>query len=99
MLQDLKTDDYKSKPDCICADFSFVYNPTGQVIKCDFNIINNSFLWDLLIKIHNFKMLVDSFQDYAKQWKERENEDIFLFPIGLIMRSGRMYKLISCSTI
>jgi hypothetical protein len=43
VLRDLNIDDFKYKtPDCTCASFPFIYNPTGHVITGDLKIINNS---------------------------------------------------------
>ena len=89
MLRDLNIDDFKSKPpDCICASSPFIYNPTGHDITGDFNIISNTSLLELFAKgskycepksidwKHNFKILMDSVEDYARQWAKREKQDL-----------------------
>ena len=43
MFHDLNIDDFKSKPpDCACSRSPFIYNPAGQVITGDLNIIINT---------------------------------------------------------
>ena len=89
MLRDLNIDDVKSKtPDCSCAKTPFIYNPTGHVITGDLKIINNISLREMFAKgpnyrehksinwKHNFKILMDSVEDYARQWAKREKEDL-----------------------
>ena len=89
VLQGLNIDDYKSKPpDCTCANSPFMYNPTGHVITGDLNIVTNTSLRNVLSKgpkyreprsinwKHNFKILMDSVEDYARQWAKREKEDV-----------------------
>ena len=76
-LQDLNIDDFKSKPpdsNVNCASSPFIYNPTG-----DHNITNNTSLRDMFDKgpkyrepksinwKHNFKILMYSVEDYARQ--------------------------------
>jgi hypothetical protein len=83
MLRDLNIDDFKSKPpDCTCTSSLFICNPTCHVISGDIKIINNTSLpkyrepksinWK-----HNFKILMDSVADYARQWGKRANEDLY----------------------
>ena len=89
VLQDLNINDFKSKPpDCTCASSPFVYDPAGHVITGDLNIISNISLRSVLAKgpkyrepksinwKHNFKILMDSVEDYARQWARREKEDV-----------------------
>jgi len=89
VLHDLIIDDFKSKPpDCTCASSSFVYNPAGHAITGDLKIINNTSLRDVFDKgskyrepksinwKHNFKILMDSVEDYARQWTKREKRDL-----------------------
>ena len=76
VLQDLKS----KPPDCTCASSPFIYNPAGHITG-DLNITNNSFLRDVFAKgskypepksinwKHNFKFLMDSVKDYARQWE------------------------------
>ena len=92
VLRDINIDDFKYKtPDCTCASFPFIYNPTGHVITGDLNIINNTSLREREVFArgpkyrelksinwrHNFKILMDSVEDYARQWEKREIEDSF----------------------
>jgi hypothetical protein len=78
VLHDLNIGDFKSKPpDCTCASSPFTYNPTGHVITGDLKIIKN--LRDVFAKgpkycepksinwKHNFKILMDSVEEYARQ--------------------------------
>jgi hypothetical protein len=86
--RDLNIDDFKSKsPDCTCASSPFICNPTGHVITGDLKIIN-TYLREVLAKgpkyrepksinwKHNFKILMDSVENYARQWTKREKEDL-----------------------
>ena len=88
-MQDFNINDFKSKPpDCTCASSPFVYDPAGHVITGDLNIISNISLRSVLAKgpkyrepksinwKHNFKILMDSVEDYARQWARREKEDV-----------------------
>ena len=88
VFHDLNIDDFKSKPPgCTCASSPFIYNPTGHVITGDLKIINNTFLRDVFAKgpkyrepksinwKHDFKILMDSVENYARQWAKREKED------------------------
>ena len=64
------------------------YNPADHVITGDLKIINNTSLQDVFTKgpkyrepqsinwKHNFRMLMDSVEDYARQWAKREKEDL-----------------------
>ena len=87
--ESINIDDFKYKPpDCTCASSPFIYNPTGHVITRDLKIINNTSLRELLAKgpkyrepksinwKPNFKIRMDSFDDYARQWAKREKEDL-----------------------
>ena len=63
------------------CNFPFIYNLTGHVITGDLKIIMfakgpkyrepKSINWK-----HNFKILMDSVEDYARQWEKREKEDL-----------------------
>jgi hypothetical protein len=88
-LRDLNIDDFKSKPpDCTCASSPFIYNPTGHVITGDLKIINSTSPGEVFAKgpkyrepksinwKHNFKILIDSVEDYARLWTRREKEDL-----------------------
>jgi hypothetical protein len=88
VLRDLNIDDFKSKPpDCICASSPFIYNPTGYVITGGLKIINNTSLRVFAKGLNyretksinwkqNFKIFMDSVEDYARQWAKREKEDL-----------------------
>jgi hypothetical protein len=84
VLRDLNIDDFKSKsPDCTCAISPFIYYPTSHIITGDLKIINNTSLRDVLPKgpksinwKHNFTILMDSVEDYARQCAKREKEDL-----------------------
>jgi hypothetical protein len=89
VLHNHNIDDFKSKPpDCTCASSPFIYNPTGYVITGDLKVINNTSPRDVFAKWtkyrepksinwkHNFKILMDSVEDYARQWAKREKEDL-----------------------
>ena len=89
VLHDFNIDDFKSKPlNCTCASSPFIYNPTGYVATGDLKIINNTSLREVFAKgpkyrepksinwKHNFKILMDSVEDYARQWEKREKEDL-----------------------
>jgi hypothetical protein len=79
---------YLCPPDCTCASSSFIYNPVGHVITGhgDLKIINNTSLRDVFAKEpkyrepnsinfkHNFKILMDSVEDYARQWAKRKKD-------------------------
>ena len=79
----LNINDFKSKPpDSTCASSPFIYNPAGHVIIGDLKIINNTSLRDVFAKgpkyrEQNFKILMDSVVDYARQWAKREKEDLY----------------------
>ena len=80
MLHDLNIEDFKPKPpDCTCTSSPFIYNQTDYVITGDLNIISNTSLRNEPKCInwkHNFKIIMDSLEDYARQWATRENEDL-----------------------
>ena len=89
VLHGLNIDDLKSKPpDCSCHNSPFVYNPAGHVITGDLNVVTDLSLRNVLAKgpkyrepksinwKHNFKILMDSVEDYARQWAKREKEDV-----------------------
>ena len=85
VLRDLNIDDFKSKsPDCTWAISPYIYYPTtSHVITGDLKIINNTSLRDVLAKgpksinwKHNFKILMDSVEDHARQCAKREKGDL-----------------------
>lgn len=80
-LHDLDTKDYKStSPSCTCTSSPFNYSPLGHVISGHLNIVRNDRLRNLLSKgpkhraaqtfawRQNFKIIMDSFEDYATRW-------------------------------
>ena len=80
VLQDLSIGDFKTKPlDCPYGTFPFIYNPTGYAISGVINNINHTSFWDVFAKgpnyrepksinwKHNFKLLMDSVEDYTRQ--------------------------------
>ena len=89
LTTNLNIDDFKYKPpDCICASSPFIYNPSGHVIAGDLKIINNTSLRDVFAKgpkyresksinwKHNFTILMDSVEDYARRWAKCEKGDL-----------------------
>ena len=89
VLCDLSTDDFKSKPpDCSCSTSPFRYSPAGHVITGDLNIVANEKLRNILAKgpkyrepqpinwKYNFKLVMDSVEDYARQWARREKDEV-----------------------
>jgi hypothetical protein len=75
-------------PDCTCASSQFIYNPTGHVITGDLKVINNTSLREVFAKWtiyreprsinwkNNFKILMDSVEDYDRQWAKPEKVDL-----------------------
>jgi hypothetical protein len=69
---------------CSCSRSNFMYGPVGHVITGDLAIVNNSKLQELLAKgpkyrqpqsinwKQNFKLLMDSVEDYARKWARLE---------------------------
>jgi hypothetical protein len=74
-------------PYSTCASFPFIYNTTGHVITGDLKIIKETSLREVIAKRpkyrepksinwkHNFKILMDSVEDYARHWAKRKKED------------------------
>jgi hypothetical protein len=69
--------------DSTYASSPFIYNPTGYVIAGDLKIINNTSLREVFAKgpksinwKHNFKILMNSVENYARQWAKREKEGL-----------------------
>jgi hypothetical protein len=83
VFHDLNIDDFKSKPpDCACSRSPFIYNPAGQVITGDLNIIINTInplcemcspksLIIVRLSPSARNILMDSVEDNARQWTER----------------------------
>ena len=89
MLQNLSLNDIKSEPpSCTCSTSPFLYTPAEHVVTGDLNIVQNSHLKELLKKgpkyrqpqpfnwNHNFKLLMDSVEDYARRWTKREEVEV-----------------------
>ena len=89
VLKSLSIDDYKSKPsDCTCERNTFKYNLTGHVINGDLNIVDNISLRNVFVNgpkfrepqsinwKFNFKILMDSVEDYAGHWARRKGEEL-----------------------
>ena len=112
-LQNFSVDNFIRNPTpCDCSSSVFNYSPLGHVITGDLNIIK----CDNLRKIvshgpkfrepkhinwgHNFKIIMDSVEDYAKKWAKREKaEEDSLSEWIKSIRSlilGRIHKLKSC---
>ena len=88
-LRDLDSKDLKSKPpDCSCSTSPFKYGPIGHVITGDLNLVDNRKLKNILAKgpkfrepqpinwKYNFKLLMDSVEDYARRWAAKEKEQV-----------------------
>ena len=92
VLQHFSIDDLKSKPpDCSCSSSPFNYSPSGHLITGDLNFVTNDKLRKLLSTgpkyrvanpinwKQNFKLLMDSVEDYARQWARREKVEVDIF--------------------
>ena len=88
-LQELNINDLKTKPpSCLCSFSPHCYKPAGHVITGHLNIVANMKLRHLLSKSpkyrpaqsinwnYNFKLLMDSVEDYARKWAKREKVDV-----------------------
>ena len=65
---------------CGCSLSRYKYGPVGHVITGDLNIVSNTKLKQMVAKgpkyrqalpinwSHNFKLLMDSVEDYARKW-------------------------------
>ena len=81
VLHDLNIDDFKSKPpDCTCASSPVIYNPTGHVLTAiSTRCVRQRATYrepKSINRKHNFKILMDSVEDYARQLAKREKEDL-----------------------
>ena len=88
--QTLQSIDIKNfnPPPCSCSTSLFNYSPVGHVITGDLNIISNSNLRCLISKGpkyreaqpftwgQNFKILMDSVEEYARTWAKREKVEV-----------------------
>jgi hypothetical protein len=81
-LQDINIEDYLKNPlTCGCSHSPFQYNPSGHVITGDLNIVQHESLRKVISHgpnfrepqhlnwKHNFKIIMDAFEDYARRWK------------------------------
>jgi hypothetical protein len=69
----------------------FIHNPADHVITGDLNVINDTSLRDVFAKEpkyreaksiyrkHNLNILMDSVEDYVRQWAQRQKEDLDTF--------------------
>ena len=84
-LQGLDMDEYLKNPlTCDCSNSPYIYNPSGHVITGDLNIIQHENLRKVISHgpkfrepqyinwNHNFKIIMDSVEDYARAWAKRE---------------------------
>ena len=87
--QTVKEVDIKTKPpSCNCHESKFVYSPSGHVITGDLDIVNNVKLRELISRGpkyrvpkpinwgHNFKLLMDAVEDFARKWSKREEANV-----------------------
>ena len=94
---------------------SFQYNPSGHVITGDLNIIQHESLRKVISHgpkfrepqhinwKHNFKIIMDAVEDYARRWIKREvDQDPELESLSDWVRTirslvlGRIHKLKNC---
>ena len=84
-LQDINIEEYLKNPlTCDCSHSPFQYNPSGHVITGDLNIIQHESLRKVVSHgpkfrepqhinwKHNFKIIMDAVEDYARRWIKRE---------------------------
>jgi hypothetical protein len=84
-LQDIKIEEYPMNPlTCDCSHSPYQYNSSGHLITGDLNIIQDESLRKVISHgpifrepqhinwKHNFKMIMDVVEDYARRWKKRE---------------------------
>ena len=84
-LQDINIEEYIKNPlTCDCFHSPFQYNPSGHVITGDLNIIQHESLRKVISHgpkfrepqhinwKHNFKIIMDAVEDYARRWIKRE---------------------------
>ena len=89
VLQEVQIKDIKSKPpSCTCSTSPHCYQPVNHIITGDLSIIPNNKLRDLFFKgpkfrpprsinwRYNFKLLMDSVEEYARRWAKREKVDV-----------------------
>ena len=115
-MQDINIEDYIKNPlICDCSHSPFQYNPSGHVITGDLNIIQHESLRKVIFPgpkfrepqhinwKHNFKIIMDAVEDYARRWKKREvDQDPELESLSDWVRTirslvqGRIHKLKNC---
>ena len=115
-LQDINIEEYLKNPlTCDCSHSPFQYNPSGHVITGDLNIIQHESLRKLISHgpkfrepqhinwKHNFKIIMDAVEDYARRWIKREvDQDPELESLSDWVRTirslvqGRIHKLKNC---
>ena len=112
-LQDINIEEYLKNPlTCDCSHSPFQYNPSGHVITGDLNIIQHESLRKVISHgpkfrepqhinwKHNFKIIMDAVEDYARRWIKREvDQDPELESLSDWVRTirslvqGRIHKL------
>ena len=115
-LQDINIEKYLKNPlTCDCSHSPFQYNPPGHVITGDLNIIQHESLRKVISHgskfrepqhinwKHNFKIIMDAVEDYARRWIKREvDQDPELESLSDWVRTirslvqGRIHKLKNC---
>ena len=115
-LQDINIEEYLKNPlTCDCSHSPFQYNPSGHVITGDLNIIQHESLRKVISHgpkfrepqhinwKHNFKIIMDAVEDYARMWIKREvDQDPELESLSDWARTsrslvqGRIHKLKNC---
>ena len=115
-LQDIKIEEYLKNPlTCDCSHSPFQYNPSGHVITDDLNIIQHESLRKVISHgpkfrehqhinwKHNFKIIMDAVEDYARRWIKREvDQNPELDSLSDWVRTirslvqGRIHKLKNC---
>ena len=84
-MQEITIEEYFKIPlACDCSHSPFQYNPSGHVITGDLNIIPHESLRKVIShgpklrepqhinQKHNFKIIMDAVEDYARRWIKRE---------------------------
>jgi len=88
-LRQLNIDDHRlTPPVCSCSSSPFNYNPIGHIITGDLAIVTNDKLRKTFRKgpkyrepqpinwNPNFKILMDSIEDYARKWAKQEEVEL-----------------------
>ena len=88
-LRHFKIDEYLTTPvSCDCSTSPFKYEPIGHVVTGDLDLVNHCSLRKTLSRgpkfrepTHinwnfNFKIIMDSVEDYARKWAKRENVEL-----------------------